>query len=463
MSAGPPNARLADMEFRSDPDLDDRLTSPEEESSRQPSPVRTRHRVLRKRTWIIGAAIVVLVAVVGCILLVANPFAPAPVAKTATATVETGTVTTTVDATGAIAAAATSNASFSAPGTITGIAVAVGQSVVAGQDLATIDSADADRALAKAQGALNAAETALDNSRASYSLTRTDLANARATRDATPFDSPEYSAAVSAVSELENALTLKDTDVANAATARDDAARDVDAAQSERDKTVLKASINGVVTAINGTVGSVTVGGGSSSGPAASTDASSPAGATAGSGAAPTGLITISDTSSLFVSAAIPEADIGAVALAQAATVTMAGDPSVAIAGSVTSIAPTPQTDTAGVVTFAAMIQLTTPPETVKLGETGFVSIVTASATDVLTLPASAVTMTAPGEGTVQLAPKKKSGTAAKTVPVKVGLSGDGVVEITEGLALSDVVQIPTPPDGGTGADVGGSTTVEGS
>ncbi|KJC64276.1 efflux RND transporter periplasmic adaptor subunit [Agreia bicolorata] len=446
----------------SEHERDDPMTALGEESFSERTIVTSPHRLQQKKTWVIVAAVAVVATTLVSILLVANPFAEAPVAKTATATVEKGTVTTTVDAKGAIAAAATSNASFSTTGTVTGISVAIGQQVVAGQELATIDPADADRALAKAQGALSAAETALRNTRSSYSSARTDLANARDKRDSTPPDAPEYSTTVATVKELEAALPLKDTDIANASKARDDAERDVNAAQAERDKTVLKASIPGVVTAINGTVGSVTAGGGNSSGSAAAAEGSSSTGATGSNASAPSGLITISDTSSLFVSAAIPESSIAKVALAQAATVTMAGDSSVVVAGSVVSIAPTPQTNAAGVVTFVAMIQLTTPPDTVRLGETGFVSIVTASAVDVLTLPASAVTMTAPGEGTVQLAPKKAPTSTGKPVPVKVGLSGNGVVEITEGLKLADVVQLATQQAGENGLDDEGTSFDEG-
>ncbi|MDN4639919.1 HlyD family efflux transporter periplasmic adaptor subunit [Agreia sp. PsM10] len=446
----------------SKPEPDDPLTPLDEHLFSETRPTPLSRRLPRKRLWVVGLSVTVIAVILGVVVLVAHPFAQQPAAKIATATVETGTVTTTVEAKGAITAAATSNASFSNPGTITGISVTIGQPVVVGQDLATIDSADADRALAKAQGALGAAETALDNSRESYSNTATDLANARATRDATPADSPDYSTAVAAVRELENALPLRDTDVVNAVNTRDDASRDVDAAQAERDKMVLKASIAGVVTAINGTVGSVTTGGGSSSGSAGSPGESG-SGATAGSATTgPSGLITISDTSSLFVSAAIPEASIGTVAPAQSVTVTMAGDSTVTMSGSVVSIAPTPQTNAAGIVTFAASIQLTTPPATVRIGETALVSIVTASAVDVPTLPMSAVTMTGPGEGTAQLAPRKKSDTDGKIVPIKVGLSGDGVVEITHGLAVDDVVQIATPSEDGMGDGADGSSGSEG-
>ncbi|MBF4514078.1 HlyD family efflux transporter periplasmic adaptor subunit [Plantibacter sp. VKM Ac-2885] len=430
---------------------------------------RARRPRLGRKGWIGIGSVAAAVLLIAClIVLFANPFAQAPAVKTSSATVETGTVTTTVSAKGAISAAATSNVSFANGGTITGISVAVGQTVAAGQDLATIDPADADRALAKAQSALSAAETALSNLRSAYASARDALADARATLAATPTDSAEYATAAASVRDQQSSLPSKDNDVVSAVKTRDDAARDVDAAQAERDKTVLKAPIAGIVTAINGTVGSVTAGGGTSNASAtASGSASGSSDGSSGSGgptsSTSSGLITISDVSTLFVSASVPEADVHNVAVTQPATVTMAGDTSVVIAGSVVSIAPTPQTNSSGVVSYATMIQLTTPPPTVKLGETGLVSIVTATATDVPTLPSYAVTLTAPGEGTVMLT-TKKNGAKAKQVDVKTGLTGDGVIEITDGLLPGDVVQVVAQPDAGPGCDVGcGSDGSDGS
>ncbi|MBF4570867.1 HlyD family efflux transporter periplasmic adaptor subunit [Plantibacter sp. VKM Ac-2880] len=408
----------------------------------------------RRKSWLVASSAAVVLIVVSLVAVFFNPFARAPEEQVATATVTTGTVTTTVEAKGSITAASTSNVAFANPGTITGIAVSIGQTVAAGQELATVDPADADRALQKAQSALSAAETALSNVRASYSAASNALDDARAVLASTPADAPEYAANAASLRDQESALPLKDTEVVNAVMVRDDAAREVEAAKAERDKTVLKAPIAGVVTAINATVGSVTAGGGSSS---SSTAADPAEGSGSSVSAAPSGLITISDVSSLFVSASVAEADIGQVALTQAAKVTLASDASVVLDGTVVSIAPTPQTNAAGVVSYAAVIQLAGPPPTVKLGQTAFVSIVTASSADVPTLPATAVTVTAPGTGTVLLAPKT-AGTAGKTIPVKVGLSGGGVIEITDGLKDGDVVQLTMPPADDTGGMTDGSS-----
>lgn len=384
---------------------------------------------MSKKTWIISGSCLTAVVVAAVIIAFANPFAAPPVAKAATVTAEVGTVTTVVSGKGAIAAAATSNASFVKPGTITGIAVTVGQTVAVGQDLATTDPADADRELNKAQSALSAAESALENARSSYWTASKALDSARAAFAAAPADAPERATLGDAVREQEISLPSRDTEVVAAAKTRDDAAAEVAAAQAARDQTVLKAPMAGVVTAINGTVGSVASGGGSSSDSAGS-----------GSEKPPAGLITISDVSALRVTASIPEADIAKVVLQQTAVVALAASGDAPISGTVISVAPTPQTTTEGVVTYAVTIQLIDPPAGIKLGQTGFVSIATAEAADVVTLPSEAVKLTAPGEGTVQLVVKK--GAPAKTVKVKTGLTGNGLAEITDGVSAGDVVEI---------------------
>lgn len=399
---------------------------------------------MSKKTWMISGAVLAAVAIAGgAVLAFANPFAAPPAPPAATATVEKGTVSTIVSGKGAIGAAATSNASFAKSGTITAIGVSVGQTVAVGQELATIDPADADRELEKARAGLRAAETALANTREAYQTAKNALGNARALLAAAPGDAPDYASLVAAVREQESGLPTRDTEVVNAVKARDDAVREVEAAQAARDQTVLRAPMAGVVTAINGTVGSVTAGGGSSS------DNGAGANNSGSGGTAPSGLITISDVSSLRVVSSIPEADIAKVAPEQPAAVTLAGDAAVSITGVVTSVEPTPQTSTDGVVSYAVRIQLVDPPASVKLGQTGFVSITTATANEVMMLPTAAVTLTSPGEGTVMLVRKK--GTPAKAVPVKTGLSGGGFTEITEGVQTGDVVELVLPPAGGAG------------
>jgi multidrug efflux pump subunit AcrA (membrane-fusion protein) len=74
------------------------------------------------------------------------------------ATVETGTVLAQVSASGNLALAAQSSLAFGAAGKVTAVDVTVGQTVTAGQTLATIDPTSADLALTEAKEQLTVAQ-----------------------------------------------------------------------------------------------------------------------------------------------------------------------------------------------------------------------------------------------------------------------------------------------------------------
>jgi hypothetical protein len=106
------------------------------------------------------------------------------------------------------------------------------------------------------------------------------------------------------------------------------------------------------------------------------------------------------------------------------------------------------------------------PPATARLGASVSLTITTGSASDVLTLPTSAIS-TSGSRSTVALL---KNGVATATV-IETGLAGGSATEIKSGLAVGDVVRFPTAtssstsfgvpeggggPGGGPGRGVGG-------
>jgi len=425
---------------------------------------------MKRKAIIIGAAVILLLGASGFGLAALSSAGSDAKPATMTTTVATGSVVSSVAGKGAISAAATANVSFAVPGTVTGIAVAVGQTVAAGQEVATIDPAAADRELEKARSALAAAETVLGNSRASYARAQAGVAAARAALaapapaagSAPSRDAPEdaavaaqaaaaqaasaQAAAAQAVRDAETALATADTEVVGSVKARDDAGRDVATAEAARAATSLKAPIAGVVTAVNGTIGSVAGGTGTSQEQTSGTTQSTAA----------TALVQISDVSKLRVTAAIPEADIGAVQAGQAASITLAGGSATTLTGTVVTVAPTPQSSAEGVVSYPVTVELSDAAPSVKLGQTGFVTITTVERPDVLTLSTDAIVLTSPGVGTVTRVDKK--GVVAQA-EVGLGISGNGVTEITSGLVEGDVVQLPLPaaaPDAGTPGMPGG-------
>ncbi|QFU94184.1 efflux RND transporter periplasmic adaptor subunit [Amycolatopsis sp. YIM 10] len=173
----------------------------------------------KRRTWVINGVLVL--ALGGAAFGAYQAFAPAEgdaQAQSRTTPVTRADVTESVSAAGTVASAYTANADFGTAGEVATIEVAVGDTVTAGQRLATLDSAQAERKLDLARSELAAAEE--------------ELANA-----------PETSAALQAkVDQAEIEVADAETAVAN---------------------TVLTAPGAGTVTTINGYVGQQVGNGGS--------------------------------------------------------------------------------------------------------------------------------------------------------------------------------------------------------
>lgn len=424
---------------------------------------------MKKRMWWIGG-IALGVAAVTTVAVVVGASASAPsepaAPKTTTATVERADVTAAITGKGTLAPLSTANVSFPSGGTVTGISVTLGQTVSAGQDLATIDPAAADRELEKVRSAASAADQAIGTARANAARARETLEATRnalriaqlppapvptPTEGAPPVEQPsaedraaKIAAAQQAVRDAEAAVANADTEIAGAKRTRADAGRDVAAAESVRAQTTLKAPIGGVITAINGTIGSIASGGGTSQESGGQTQA-------AGGGA---GFIQISDTSGWTITVAVSEIDITKVVVGQAARISMPGAQNEEIAGAVTIVAPTPSASTDGVVSYAVTVKLNEPPKNPKLGLTSFVSIVVGEAKGVPTVPSEAITPTGDGAGTVRL--RSAKGTT-KSVEVTTGIVGDGRTEIRSGLKPGDKVEmdIPAAPPMEPGADEG--------
>jgi HlyD family secretion protein len=101
-----------------------------------------------------------------------------PTAGYELATVRRGEIVATVNATGAIAPRNRAVLTFSSPGRITEIKVAVGEQVEVGQVLATIDARDLEQAVAQAEALLRMSQARLDQ--AKRGAAAEDIAAARA-------------------------------------------------------------------------------------------------------------------------------------------------------------------------------------------------------------------------------------------------------------------------------------------
>lgn len=376
------------------------------------------------------AAIVVLLAVGGgAVAVAAGALTPAATSATTllTATAAVTDVTDEIAATGTVqaasqydlafgaAAAETDGSSASASSAssnssptgavtwpVTAVKVAVGDQVKAGQVLATANPSYVDAQIADARRAASSAAIQLKQARTDHS-NATDTASRRQTQVA--LYSAE-SADAKAKSDLAALLEL-------------------------RKHATLTAPAAGTVTAV-----------------------AIAAGADAPDGAAITMI-----SSDLRIATSVVESDIAAIKIDQEATVSIAAlDAS--LVGKVISIDPVGSaTGTNGVVSFAVDVKLHSPPAGLRPGMSADITIVAASATNVLAIPSRALSGTADAY-TVRVMAADGS---LSVRDVQVGLVTSSLAEIKSGLQAGERVvtgtsssQNSTNTVGGGGAFPGG-------
>lgn len=366
-------------------------------------------------------AIIVLVAVAGGAVAVSlGVLTPTTTSATGllTATAALGDVTDEVAATGTVSPAETYGVAFgtapwvvtdtsatppaqgSVAWTVNALKVKVGDAVEQGAELARADTADLEAQIDDATRAAKAAAIQLTQA-------RDDLDNAAS-------GAPTRQAKV-AVYNAESGKAKADSTLA--------------ALEKQRRYATLKAPIAGVVTAV-----------------AIATGADAPAGAA----------ITIA-ARTLVVETSVVESDVSSIKLDQAASVTVNAIDQT-IDGTVTEIAPSAETGgSSGVVSFAITVQLSQAPQQLRPGMSADVTIVTASASGVLTIPSRALSGTG-GSYAVRLVGADGS---VQTRSVTVGLVTDSLAEIKSGLAAGDAVVTGTSSTstlgtGGTGTGRGG-------
>lgn len=143
--------------------------------------------------------------------------------------------------------------------------------------------------------------------------------------------------------------------------------------------------------------------------------------------------ITVRTTGSAQVVVDIGESSIGLVKVGQDATLTSATGTTAA--GSVSQISLLPTSDTSA--TWAVTIQMDDPSAGMGVGTAATAVITVAEAQNAVLVPVSAVTLTSSTQGTVGTLAADGSLT---TTRVTLGVRGDTLVQVTEGLAQGDTV-----------------------
>jgi len=332
-----------------------------------------------------------------------------------TAQAAVGDVIAEVAATGSVAPATTWGVSFgdaahaasssAAGGTssirwpVTAVKVAVGDRVTKGEVLATAATTDLDAQIANALRALKSARIQLSQANDQLSAATTTAATRQAK-----------------------------TSVYNAETAEANAHQAYADLVAKRALASLVAPSDGIVTAVSITSGS----------DAASGDA-----------------IQIAATP-LEVTTSVVEKDVASISVGQPADVTISALSGSTLQGTVISIAPTASSGgSSGVVSYDVEIALTDTPAGLRPGMTADVTITTASATGVLSIPARALLGTT---GAYRVRVLAADGTVTPT-DVTVGLITDSLVEIKSGLQAGDRV-ITGTSTAQNGANGGGGTVI---
>lgn len=373
---------------------------------------------------------IVMLLVVGGIAVAASLGAFSPPASAAstllTSAATTTDVTDEIAATGTVEAASQYVLAFGAPAVetagsdssdsspasasdgatvtwpVTSVDVAVGDHVTKGQVLATSASTDLNSQIADARRTASSAALQLQQAKAD----KADASGTAAKRQATISVYNAQSADAKAKSDLAALLAL-------------------------RAYATITAPADGTVTQVNISAG-----------------ADAPSG---------TAITMIAGT--LQITTNVVESDIAAIKIDQAADVTVdAIDAS--LKGKVVSIDPVgSDSGSSGVVSFGVVVQLDPPPAELRPGMSADISIVAASATNVIAIPARALSGSA-GAYTVRVVAADGSVSVRN---VEVGLVTSSLAEIKSGLQAGEQVvtgtsntQNSTTGGGGGGAFPGG-------
>ncbi|MDF1489224.1 efflux RND transporter periplasmic adaptor subunit [Tessaracoccus caeni] len=354
-------------------------------------------------------AVVLAGAGTGTWYLLSRPTDDAPTAMTQTITVSPTTLKSTVSATGTLEPAQRADLSFDASSTVTAVEVSVGDTVEEGDVIATIDDASLQAAVTSAKADLDAAEDALDELEEDDDATDAAIAAAKAQ-----------------VVVKENALT---------------------AADEALDAATMTAPFDALVAEVNVAEGDTTSGGSSGSGASQGGQGANAIGAASTSSGSSADVVLISPDR-YTVSASVSSSDVARVKKGLQAELTVAGADDT-VYGTVSSVAVVATSSTSGTATFPVTIDVTGSQKGLFAGSSVEAAIVVSQLTDVIAVPANAVTTDQDGTST---ATKLVDGVETPT-EVTLGDTVDSTVVVTDGLAEGDQIVVTMTMPRATGED----------
>ncbi|MGO4255887.1 efflux RND transporter periplasmic adaptor subunit [Marmoricola sp. RAF53] len=354
-------------------------------AGRIPGLIPGRLRAVRRRWWVVVAAVLVL-AGAGAWFGLASGDDSAGVQRI-TATVATGTYKDTVSASGTITPKKEADVAFTSSGTVTAVEVAVGDKVTRGDVLARIDDDVLVAQRAAAQAQVDAAQSQLSE------------------------DSGASSTQVAA-------------DEAALASARSQLAEAADAVGNATLRAPFAGTVSVVGYAVGDTVGGSTGGNGS---------------AAAGGSDGATAAITVITPRRLLVEANVSAADVSRLKTGMQAEITPTGGGDV-VYGTVTEVGVIASASSSGAAQFPVTIEVTGTPAGLYPGSSATVAITVKQATDVLAVPTAALHSDADGTTYVYVV---RDGKRVRTT-VKTGTAYGAQTEVLSGVKAGDEIEVVT-------------------
>lgn len=404
---------------------------------------------MKRRTLMIIALVIVVAIGVG-IYYMQQQTKPATTTTTQqTSTVTRGSLTATVSAAGNVSALNSVALAFQTSGRVTQVNAQVGDKIKKGQLLMQVDTADLDLALKTAQASLISAQASYDAakikndqnayqlivSRTSLEKATTALQKAQADYNANPGAAQSLdSASIDYQSALANyqitASGINDTALKQAQASLDTAKISVEQAQRNLDKAKIYAPFDGIVAAVNFSLGD-----------------------SAGTGTA----ITIVDMSQLQVKVNLAEIDIAKVKVGQTAQMTLDALSNKTYNAKVLTIAPA-ATVSQGVVNYPVTVSIIDNDGSIKPGMTTNLSIIVEQRNNILLVPNRAI-KTQGNQRTVTVVADGKN----TVVPITIGMTNDSSAEITSNnLKEGDVIVVNQTTTRASGGGLGGPVIIGG-
>lgn len=356
-----------------------------------------------------------------------------------TGAVTKGTLTVSVSGTGNVVVSKQASVNPGITGEVTGLSVAVGDTVKAGQFLFKLENDDLDISVNKAYVTYLQAQQSLENA-------KSQLTQAQINRDKLidpSEDDPNDNIAPSSDAErqvADQAVAAAQLSVKASEVNVDSAKADYELQKETAAKRTVTAPIDGTITTLNINNGDQ-YGSSSTSAAGSSSSSSSSLSSSSSSSSSSSAAMVIDDLSSLKVSIDVNEVDSSSVKAGQKVSMTFDAIDGLTLTGKVEQIS-TVGTNSSGVVTYPATISFDSVDSRVKQEMSVTATITTDVKQDVLMVANSAVKAASSTDDSKYVL-LMKDGTPTKQT-VTVGSSNDSYTEITEGLSEGDVVVTQT-------------------